>query len=252
VSLHLTSLGLSFALLSTATLAGCSGIDHDARFADASLAQLGRAYTAASGADLNSAVQRSLAFVGASGPMACPKVVTEGQETTITGGCTTEGGERMEGSIEIHNAPQTPAYDPSQPSSFELDFRIVQQSAAIRLDGHVELAETALSGDLRLDAGGIVSTSRLELACKADGPCTASPGSEIEIADLGGASVEGTWYTDDPPSGSVTVRGADVLVIDVGARDADGCVPYTIGDQRGSICAADVLGEVLAGGQPLR
>lgn len=253
MSLRLTSLSLSSSLLSIAALAGCSGIDHDARFADGSLAQLERAYAAASGDELRSAVQTALNFAGASGPLACPQVATVGQDTTITGGCTTEVGERMEGSIKVHNMPETPAYDPSQPSLFTFDFRTTRPGKATELDGHIELAKTSLSGDLRFDDGGIVSTSRLELTCKVDGPCTASPGSEIEISDLGGAGVEGTWHTGDQPSGRVTVRGADVLVIDVGARDADGCVPYAIGDKRGSFCDEPDLPWIeLVGQRPLR
>lgn len=97
-----------------------------------------------------------------------------------------------------------------------------------------------LSGDLTIDTEGIASTSRLTLVCTIDATCTASSDSEIEISDLGVASVEGTWGLSELPRGRVTVRGADVLVFDVDSRDENGCVPYTIGDKRGTVCVPGI------------
>jgi hypothetical protein len=66
------------------------------------------------------------------------------------------------------------------------------------------------------------------------------PGSEVEISNLGGGSIAGTSNTD-PPSGSVTVRGTDVLVIDVAGSDENGCAPYKIDDKSGRVCLHNEL-----------
>ncbi len=243
---RLASLGLSSALFLGAALAGCTAPE-GTRFADASPAQLDRTYRAASGHDLVSVLLLGSVFSGEHQPTGCPRIVTEGQDTTVTGGCTLENGTRLEGEIALHNLPawdaDFPAHDPSQPASIELDFRIAfPEGGGSMLDGRIDFAEEPeprISGDLTIDAAGITSTSRLTVACEVEGPCTMAAGSEIEISDLGRASVEGTWHFEDPPTGQLTVRGADVLVFDVGGRESSRCVPYTVGDKRGTVCAPD-------------
>ena len=179
--------------------------------------------------------------------MGCPAIVTTGLDTAVTGGCVTENGERFDGSIAIHNLPDfdgTPPDDPTQPSSVELDFQATSSTGErIAYNGRVELdfRSMRIQGDLTLDLDDLESTSRVTLDCGV-GPCTASPGSEIEISGLGGASVEGTWRFDDSPSGRVTVRGADVLVLDMAGRDGR-CVPYQIGDKRGLVCEHGLFSE---------
>lgn len=249
IPLRFTSLLLASSLLSVVALAGCSESDvssEEARFADATPAQLERVYSAASARDLVAAMLLSAQFSGQNAPGACPAIVTVGQDTTVTGGCTTEDGVRVDGSIAMHNLfglEEDFAYDPTHPSSIELDFRVTtSQGERIDLDGRIELEkfeQFRFQGDLTISAGGVASTSRLTLDCNSE-PCTALPGSEIELSDLGGGSVEGAWLGGS--DGSVTVRGADVLVIDVAAdSDKNGCAPYTIGDQRGIVCPSDDL-----------
>jgi hypothetical protein len=248
---------LSFSLLSIAALAGCPG-ESGAHFADASDAQLERALAASSGSDLGQAAFIGIVFSGMNDPTTCPRLATTGQDTVASGGCTTEEGDRWEGEIRIHNFPgffqENPAYDPTQPSVAEFEVTVTPSDGeVVSIDGQVRLEEAVLSGDLALDFEGITSVSRLALGCEDDGPCTASPDSEIEISDLGTGSVEGTWTMDDPPSGSVTVRGADSLVFDIASRDANGCVPFTVGDRSGTICDPNVQGEegaALAGSRP--
>lgn len=238
---------LSLSLLSCAALAGCPGseTEHDARFAEANDAQIERAYAAASGSDLSSALFIGILFSGsASEPGACPTVSTDGPDTTVTGGCTTEDGDRWDGSIEIHNIPgffvENPAYDPLLPGSvvFDLHVEPFESDDDVDLSGSVDLDNEGQTvvGDFTVDADGIETTSRLALGCEEEGPCTASPDSELVIEALGAAGVEGTWYLGEQASGRITVRGADLLVFDVASRDDAGCVDYTIGDRTGSVC----------------
>jgi len=183
-------------------------------------------------------------FSGQNDAESCPTVATDGQDTTATGGCTTEDGDRWEGTIEIHNLPgffeENPAYDESQPSKITFDVEVTAPDGEVtRLDGTVETtvgAAPGVSSDFTVDNAGIVTTSRLDLACTEDGPCTASADSEIDVSDLGGAAVEGTWTLGDPATGSVTLRGADVLVFDIASRDDNGCVAYSIGSESGTVC----------------
>jgi hypothetical protein len=241
---------LSFSLLTLAAgaaLTGCPGTEHDARFADATDQQLERAYAASSGSDLASAlVIGMLLSGGTSDPGACPTIATDGQDTTVTGGCTTDDGDRWDGTIEIHNLPaafaDNPAYDPTAPGSIAFDLRITPlEGEVVELSGSVELDEEAqtITGDLTVDSDGLATTSRLALGCDDDNLCTASPDSELEIEGLGGAAVEGTWRMADPPTGTISLRGADVLVFDLATRDADGCVAYEVGDATGTVCDPD-------------
>jgi hypothetical protein len=239
---------LSLSLLSVAALAGCPGseTEHDARFAEATDAQIERTYGSASGTDLVSAVFIGVLFSGStSEPGECPTVTTSGPDTTVTGGCTTDDGDRWDGTIEIHNLPgflvENPGYDPLLPGSVEFDLHIVPSGGTeeIDLSGSVDLDNDGqtLVGDFTVDADGIETTSRLSLGCEEEGPCTASPDSEVVIEALGGAGVEGTWSLDEESAtGRITVRGADVLVFDVASRDDAGCVPFTIGDRTGAVC----------------
>lgn len=257
IPLRFASLILSSSLLSVVALAGCSGASSDeTSFADATPAQLERVYSAAAGQDLGAALILGALFSGEHDPGGCPAIVTAGQDTTVTGGCTMEDGARVDGSIAIHNLngfEENPAHDPSQPGFVELDFHVTTvQGERIDLDGRVDFDDPVepdgarARGDLTIGAGGVDSTSRLTLSC-VDGTCTILPGSEIELSDLGGGSVEGTWGTG-ASKGRVTVRGADVLVIDLAGQDANQCAPYEIGAKRGIVCPRDVLDLIFSGG----
>lgn len=258
---RLASLFLSSSLLYAVALAGCSepgASSEAARFADATPAQLERVYSASSGHQLNLVLFVGAVLSGQNSPRSCPAIVTRGQDTTVTGGCTTPDGERIDGSIALHNFSlfdEAPAYDPSQPSTIKFDDFHVKTARGertgvdghVELDGRVESDRWSLQGDLTLSAGGIDSTSRLSLACVRGGSCTAAPGAKVELSDLGGGSIEGTWNID-PPSGSVTVRGADVLVIDVAGSDDHQCAPYKLHDKSGSVCLRNDFERLLSSG----
>lgn len=233
---RLTSLCLASSLLA---IAGCD--EQQARFADATPEQLSRAYSAAAGNDLMSALFLGSVFSGRNDPAGCPPVATQGQDTLVSGDCTDEDGVRFDGSMKIHNLPgleeENRAHDLTKSGSVDLDFEVTKpEHEDIAVDGHVERDVADIAGDLKIAAEGITSISRLTIECATDGACTASSDSEIEISDLGVASVEGTWSLSGPPSGSVTVRGADTIVFDINKRDRVGCVPFTIGEKTDIVC----------------
>jgi hypothetical protein len=242
------------ALTTGAIGAGCT--EQEAHFADATPAQLERALAASSGDDMGTALIFGITFSGRSEPTACPAIKTTGQSTTVTGNCTDESGGRWDGSITIRNLPgidENPAFDPTQPSSAEFDLRLTSpQGEELAIDGRVTVDAVAFSSDLTIDSNGIASTSRMKLSVNSSDLLTALSGSEIEIADLGNADVEGSWSFGDVPRGSITVRGADTLVFDIG-RFVNGCVPYRIGNEQGSVCplgADESSAQALVGTRP--
>jgi hypothetical protein len=225
---------LSFSLLSVAALAGCpSSNDHDARFADATDQQLQRSLSSASGTDLVMGLFiGSILSGGNSEPGVCPSIVTSGDTTTVTGGCTTEDGDVWDGTIVVV------ANEAELSVDYDLHIAVAVGDDEVDLRGSIVADNEAqtIVGDFTIDAEGIYSTSRVSLGCETDGPCTASPDSEIEIENLGGAGVSGSWSLGDVPSGSVTLEGADKIVFDMSTRDANGCVSFTLGDETGTVC----------------
>lgn len=250
MSSRLASLCLSSSLLAGAALAGCTDEPAVApepeapRFADASPAQLARTFQAASGGDLRAALQLGRLFAGAHDPTECPRIELEEPVTTLTGGCTRETGARIEGSIVIHGLLESPSDSPLE-SSVELDFRsAVPRRGDSILAGRLELVEgpaySLLSGELKIDTAGIASTSNLGLYCDAR-ECVLAPNAEIEITGLGRVRVKGAWSVGPEPAGSLTVIGGDdLLVFDLGGVGADGCVPYAVGEQRGTVCVPKI------------
>ncbi len=235
------------ALAALATLAGCpGGSDLDATFVDATPAQLERALQVGSGGDGGSAYFLGMLLSQQDAPEDCPRLVTSGATTTVTGGCDTDGGGRIEGRIVIENVPpffaEDPDIDPDAPSSVSYDnFHVVDGDDDIFIDGVVELdpVTQAAAIDLTVRAEGIEATSQLTLSCDATDLCSAAEGGEVEIVGIGRAAIEGSWRLDEPAEGTLTLRGADTVVFDVGAS-ADNCVPYTLADgTTGEVCDTD-------------
>lgn len=252
MSARLASTLLGSALLSAVALAGCAepapGLPEPALpgFADTSPAQLERVFSAAAGFDLDASVLLAYLFLNRNAPTACPAVVTSGLDTTVTGGCTNDDGTRIEGTIAIHNLASgstSPMKDPSQPSSIEIDFAVTPPaSERTAFEGRVEIsAPWDVRSDLTIDVDGVASMSRLALSCNPRYSCTVLAGSEIEIPELGIASVEGSWQLLGPPKGLVTVRSTDELVLHIASRNPNNCVPYTIGDKTGTVCPRKLL-----------
>jgi hypothetical protein len=231
----------SLSLLSLTALAGCPA--SDAHFADATDAQIARSYSAASGQDLASALFIGIIFSGApTNTESCPTIVTSGNDTTVAGGCDDEDGTHWDGTIVAHNMPgfleANPEYDATEPSTVTFNqLHITATDGESRIDGVVSYSEADahLEGDLTIDFEGIETTVRMTLECTPENLCTPSEDAEIEISDLGGASIDGSWGFQ-PPAGAVALHGADDLTFDLAATDADGCVPYS-GAKSGLVCS---------------
>ena len=253
------SLILSSTLLSLAALPGCSeqSIEHDATFATATAKQVKRAYQASSGFDQLLALLAADHWFGKNDPTGCPAIVTRGAVTTVTGGCSTEEGGRIEGKAEIRNMPdfdRFPSDRPTEPGSIEIDLSLRAMSPDtehVAFKGDVEIdPDAGFRGDLTLTYEGITSRSRLGIELGSDESLTLAPDSEIEISDVGGAGVEGTWRYSDPPSGRLILRGADELVFDMAHPTDDGCIPYEAGANRGTVCDTTIEERRAAGLAP--
>jgi hypothetical protein len=233
----------SLSLLAVATLTGCPSPNDDARFADATEVQIERSYTAASGRDLGDMLLIGTIFSGTpTNSASCPSIVTSGQDTTVSGGCTDGDGAHYEGTIVTHNGQgfiiPNPAYDKTEPTTVTYNaFEIKADTDHVILDGVVSMDPVAreVDGDMTLTAQEIESQERITLTCNAANLCTAVD-SEIALSDLGGATVEGSWSLGETPTGTITLHGADDLVFQQGSIDADGCVPYAVGSKTGKVC----------------
>jgi hypothetical protein len=209
-----------------------------AEFAGASDAQLRRAAIAGEGADAILGSFLTAFFAGVDDPTGCPRIVTEGNVTTVTGGCDADGT-TFAGTAVLTNVQNafggTSAYDPTQPSTYVFDgYRMADASEDWAFDGMVWLSSDALEIDL-------VATmfSSLRMTIGADGAYTAAEGSFIDVDTLGTGEVTGAWSFADPPTGSFTLQGADRITFDFDDAVAD-CVPYTIDDApAGELCSPE-------------
>ncbi len=248
---HTFTLALPLAL--SLGLAACGD---DAQFSSASDTQLAQAFESASGGDASGALFIGMALQGQNDATACPKTVTTGNETTASGDCdSTSNGihEHWSGTVIVDNMPgfltPSPTYDPSKPSKIEFKALHITGTDSngkpvdTFMDGTVtanlpQNAPQTVDSDLEVKANGVDVTSSLHLSCQ-NHTCSpvADPASSIDIADLGTATIAGTWSLSDPPSGKLTLHGADDAVFDLGASDPNThCVPYTIGSKTGSVC----------------
>jgi hypothetical protein len=220
----------------------CGDSAEPARFADATPEQLEHALHVAQGGDRDIALRFAAGFAGGNAPDACPSVVTDGDVTTVTGGCVDENGERVEGSIVIENMNGilAPDRDPTRPGRAVFDelVTIGDDGAELVLDGTVELNPTnpVLVVDLAVTTGDARTVSDLSLHCDDDGICELGDGSAIELDGLGAATIEGLWSTT-LPIGAVFVHGADTVIFDISASEGTGCVDYHLDDGTvGQLC----------------
>jgi hypothetical protein len=245
---------LLLATMSTAALgAGCSdGDDHQtAEFATASDAQLRRTIGAMRVGDL-ATLYIIGAFTSGTNSDACPGIVSSGAVTTITGGCTNDDGDRLDGRIVVTNVQPVfatnPSYDPAQPSTVEaFDFTVVGTDGTESIDGKVTQTVTGgsadnggvVTGSTDVTVEGIAVHSEIGFSCDASELCTLRDESWIDVDGLGGAVLTGTFRFDDPATGTITATGADTLVMDVATTDDD-CVTFRIdGGATRQLCDPD-------------
>jgi hypothetical protein len=243
----LASLLASSSLLSFAACGGDDGNvtpEYDADFASADDAHLMRALGAGIGMDAKLAHFTVAGY--ASFPidddtgLSCPTFARSGDQVTVTGGCTMDDGTRIEGRIIYSNvAPIFPSndYDPSKPTSITFeDYSMEDDDGLFAYDGTLRIEPSgATSANLTVTMLDITVRSKLEVTC-ADGECTVDDDSWIDVDDLGGARVEGTWPFDATMwGGAVTLRGAQVLEMDTADATGD-CLPYSLDGVEKMIC----------------
>ncbi len=234
-------------LLSTSFLAGCGADDPadpelDAVFSSADQLHRERAIGAALGFDFGMAYFIGGAYAGQDVPDGCPVVVTDGDRTTVTGGCDSDSG-RVDGRIVLDNVPALftdDEPDPSRPQLLTFDAYVADDDdGRWAIDGTIRFDPAAgtLATDLGVELDGPAATTSLRMTGEDGEPWTAGDGSWIDVDGIGAAAVSGTWSLDsDAPSGRMTLTGAEVLVLDLEAA-VDGCIPYTIdGAAAGELC----------------
>lgn len=240
----LTTRSTLLAALSTSLVLGACTDETDrttAKFSTADAAHLERALDVVGANDL---AQLYLvgAFIAGTNQPGCPSFVTTGNVTTVTGGCTTDDGARLEGRFIATNMQgiftTNPSYDPSKPSSVEAEAWTVTDPSAPgpeSIDGKVTVTNVggvagngaALEGAADVDLGGIAAHSELSFSCDATDLCTHGKDSWVDIDGVGAATLAGTWRFDEPRTGTVTATGAETLVLDIGAS-TDECRMYRI------------------------
>lgn len=249
MSTRITRLSYSFLTAALLNLAACGGDAEPAKFSTATDLQKQRAVSAGSATDSGLGLIIGMAFTGLPDDSVCPKISRSGSTATITGGCTTESGDKFEGSMTTENVPGLfggPENDPSKPSVVTYDgFKIDDTSDEnddAEINGKVTLnTDGSLSSDLSLMMGGVmVHTSATFRHNETTGMITADEGAAIEIDGLGAADIKGSWKHDsDAPAGALELHGADVLKADFGAT-ANGCVPLTVdGQAAGQMCESE-------------
>lgn len=244
--MKLTTFLASSTLLALAACNGGGG-DGNARFSDADAPHLSRAFEAASGVDYGLALSVGIGYSGAPTSAACPSVEHSGADTTVTGGCASADGTKYTGTVSIENAPlgsTSGGYDPTMPTVVTFDgFGIDDGTSPILLDGEVELARGSIITQLDATYGGI--HARGDMTYTFD-PVTqdtiASAGSTIDVDGVGSADVSGTWSfaSEDqngnvvPAHGSISLAGAETLVVDLAQQSASGCYATTIDGNAGT------------------
>jgi hypothetical protein len=227
------------------TFAACGGdggsstpSEYDADFKNAEDNNLARAILAGLGVDSMLAVATVTgyaAFGDAPTGVSCPSFARNGDEVTVTGGCTMDDGTKLEGSLVFSNVKPIFGggdFDPSKPSTMSFDgFEIQDEGGTFTYDGTITIEPSGKQiVDLTASFDGITAHSKLERTCTAEGACTTAAGAWIDVDGVGAAGVEGTWtLAGQTHAGSMTLRGAQVLDVDLGAATSnDDCIPYAI------------------------
>jgi hypothetical protein len=239
---------LMYALLAACDGGGSTDIKGTLRFADRSDLEISRLVNAASGSEgfQAQATAESYADPFETGDP-CPARAFSGDTGTITGGCTTQDGDAIEGSIEIKNPLSwclvfdTAAswcdmeYEGNfaDPTQYAFNgFAITQSGFRRSFDG--QLTSATLDGFIDMD---LVSV-QLDVAVRSDiyverdsSRNVSINGSGIELVGVGGARVDGeiSISSTNQTNGSFTLDGADTLRVTM----ENNCVSWRIeGTQR--------------------
>ncbi len=242
---------ISFALLAS-SVAACGGgstdIEGTLRFADRSDIEISRLINAASGSEGFQAQALAESYADPSEPSdPCPVRSLTGNIGTITGGCTTQDGITIDGSIAIKNPLNwCLAFDDSvgwcdrefeanwnEPTEYTFSGFAITQSGFMRafdgrltsatIDGYIDMDITSVQLDVAV---------RSDIYIERDGSRDVEiNGSGIELVGVGGALVDGHIgiSSTNQTSGSFTLDGADTLQVTM----EGGCIRWHIeGTQR--------------------
>jgi hypothetical protein len=236
-------------------LAACSGggstdIESTLRFADRSDLEISRLINAASGSEGFQAQATAESYADPSEPSdACPARSLSGDTGTISGGCTTQDGVTLGGSISIKNPMDwCLVFDESagwcdteyegnwnEPTKYTFSGFSITQSGFTRsfdgwltsatIDGYIDMDITSVQLDVAV---------RSDIYAERDGSRDVDiNGSGIELFGVGGARVDGHVgiSSTNETSGSFTLDGADTLKVTMEGS----CVRWQIeGTQRTS------------------
>lgn len=207
-----------------------------ARFAGASQEQKVRAIFTAGGwetSEMPFQVELDL-FDDGSG---CPQKTPAADTTTVTTDCTRADGTQLSGMIVYKNWTED---DPTGPVEARYtDFRMVSGADDIlALNGTVTFpTEDTMIASLTELSEGLETTTEATWRLGTDGKLTADAGSTVELTGLGIAEIAGSWSLDlDLPAGTLSLQGADLLVVDFD-HPVNGCAPMTVdGNPAGEVC----------------
>jgi hypothetical protein len=234
------------------SLGACASDDDDpvgpatASFAGRDDAHLHRAAFAAVGGDAFYLLLFGSSFTS-DDTAACPAVRTTGAVTTVTGGCVTTDGVRLDGTLTLTNVDgvftRNPAYDPSKPSTIvAAGWRDDGGDGFDAIDGTLTLTPSGagMIRDLDLDATlkGLRAQIDATYDCAADNVCTFAAGSRLDVDGIGAADLSGTFRFDEPLTGTITLSGADQMIVDV-ATSTERCFKVAVaGAAARPACAA--------------
>jgi hypothetical protein len=233
-------------------LAACGGgstdIEGTLRFADRSDLEISRLINAASGSEGFQAQATAESYADPSEPGdPCPARSLDGNVGTITGGCTTQDGVTLEGSITIKNPLSwCLAYDESvgwcdtefeaswsEPSVYTFSgFAITQAGFRRSFDGRLTSASVDGYIDMDITSVQLDVAVRSDIYAERDGSREVDiNGSGIELVGVGGARVDGHIgiSSTNQTTSSFTLDGADTLEVTM----EGGCIRWEIeGTQR--------------------
>jgi hypothetical protein len=229
-------------LLATVLVAACTS-QSTATFSTATDDQLGTVLLAATSHTPDQRVNELTGRAGQNDPTGCPRIVTTGGTTTVTGGCHTEDLS-VSGSIVMTNVPGSATYDANAPTAISADRFVADSSITLPLGLDGTYAVNPADGTRDLDVTTMFKdtvTTRLHLACEAGDMCTAGDGSSVELRGFGAAEVEGRWHIGGSISGTITLHGSDDIVFDLAATAGESgttCFAYHLSDGGdGSLCS---------------
>jgi hypothetical protein len=177
----------------------------------------------------------------------CPVITSDEatQSLKVEGGCTDEDGQTWSGSFEMDMNGATW-------SAFDLAGMVVDGTQKIGLDGALtsNMSISGMDGGTGVDVSyvnhrmtnfeGFMSTAF------EGGPVAYQTTGSVTISDLGSFgithSIDHAGACEDEPDEGTTVLAGDFTIefIADGAVECDGCIPWTSGDQSGSLCLGGV------------